>query len=151
MASSDAAMPGEYLASLDEGARAELSAVLARVRDAMPAGFEEAMDFGMITWSVPLSVFPDTYNKRPLMYAALAAQKRYNSLYLMGTYASSDGSRLDEDAIRAQWAGPKPLDMGKSCVRFHHASELDLDLIATVLGQWTLQEYVANAKAVRGK
>ena len=151
MVSSNAATPDEYLEGLHEATRVELETVLAIVREAMPQGFQETMDFGMITWSVPLSSYPDTYNKRPLMYAALAAQKRYNSLYLMGSYAVVDRARLDEGAIRARWAGGKPLDMGKSCVRFRRAADLDLGLIAEVLAQWTVADYVANAQAARGK
>jgi len=150
MVSSAAKSPQEYLSELSEGVRAELEPVLAVVRGAMPPGFSETVDYGMITWAVPLEVYPDTYNKRPLMYAALAAQKRYNSLYLMGTYAADDQDRLDEAAIRARWAGGKALNMGKSCVRFRKTADLDLDLIAEVLGQWTVEDYVANARSVRG-
>ena len=150
MVSSAAQSPQEYMSELDGEVRTELERVLAVVRAAMPEGFQEGMGFGMITWAVPLDVYQDTYNKRPLMYAALAAQQRYNSLYLMGTYAADDDGRLDEEAIRSRWAGGKALNMGKSCVRFRKAEDLDLDLISEVIGQWSVEDYVANARAVRG-
>jgi Domain of unknown function (DU1801) len=135
-----------YLAELDEATRAELTSVLSLVRDAMPPGFVETMDYGMVTWSVPSAGYPDTYNKRPLMYAGLAAQKRYNSLYLSAACACV-GGRLDADAIARRWSGGKPLNMGKSCLRFRRAADLDLGLIAEVLGQWTVADFVAFAKA----
>ena len=136
------------MAALDEGTRAEMGAVLSKVRAAMPAGFAEGMDHGMVTWAVPLSVYPDTCNRRPLVYAGLAAQKRYNSLYLSAA-CDCVGGRLDQDAIARRWSGGKPLNMGKSCVRFRKAADLDLDLIAEVLAQWTVEDFVAFAKAGR--
>ena len=33
-------------------------------------------------WEVPLELSGPTYNQQPLVYAALAAQKHYNALYL---------------------------------------------------------------------
>jgi len=32
------------------------------------------MTFGMLSYEIPFSTYPDTYNKQPLMFAALAAQ-----------------------------------------------------------------------------
>ncbi len=84
----------------------------------------------MITWVVPLDVHPDTYNKAPLSYVGLAAQKNYSSLYLMSLYA---GASMGEDEFRARWSAPRKLDMGKSCVRFRAVSDLDLDLIREVV------------------
>jgi hypothetical protein len=148
MAASAAPTPQAYLAELDEATRAELATVAAVVRAAVPAGFEEGMDYGMITWSVPLSLYPDTPNRHPLTYAGLAAHKRYNSLYLSAA-CDCAGGRLDAQAMRRHWSGRKPLDMGKSCVRFRHAADLDLALIAQVLRQWTVADFVAFAKAQR--
>jgi hypothetical protein len=99
---------------------------------------------------VPLSVYPDTYNKQPLAYASLASQKQYVSLYLMCAYASA-GAGLGEDEIRARWAGGKPLNMGKSCVRFKALGDLDLPLLRQVLGQYPVAEFVAIAEAARGR
>ena len=135
-----------YLAELPSD-RAELVAeVRALVLDALPEGYEEGMGWGMITWSVPLSVYPDTYNKLPLMYASLGSQKNYVSLYLMCAYA---GIGIGEDEIRARWAGGKALNMGKSCVRFKALGDLDLPLLREVIGQHTAAEFVEVAKAAR--
>ncbi len=40
------------------------------------------MNWGMITYQVPFSVYPDNYNKQPLMYAALTSQKNHMVVYL---------------------------------------------------------------------
>ena len=99
---SSASTVDAYLAELPPD-RAELvAAVRAVVLEALPEGYEEGMGFGMITWSVPLDVYPDTYNRQPLMYVSLASQKNYVSLYLMCAYV---GAGIGEDEMRARWAG----------------------------------------------
>ena len=84
----------EYLASLPEDASYRRSA---QVRDAinehLPDGYAEQMDWGMISWVVPLETKPDTYNGKPLCYAALASQKQHMAVYLMGLY--TDGPELE--------------------------------------------------------
>ncbi len=95
---------------------------------------------------MPLSVYPDTYNKQPLVYAALASQKNYVSLYLMCAYI---GAGIGEDEIRARWAGGKPLNMGKSCVRFKALGDLDLPLLREVIAQHSVEDFVEIAKAAR--
>ena len=44
------------------------------------------MNWGMITYQVPLFTYPDTYNGEPLMYARLASQKNYMAGYLSAVY-----------------------------------------------------------------
>ncbi len=67
-----------------------------RVRDEilanLPLGYEEVMNWGMITYQVPLTTYPDTYNGKPLMYAALASQKNHMAVYLTAVYAD-EGTR----------------------------------------------------------
>ena len=75
MARSDAATPDAYLAELEAGRAAELGRVRNAVNAAMPGGYVERMAWGMISWEVPMEVSGPTYNKQPLVYAALAAQK----------------------------------------------------------------------------
>ena len=101
----------DYLAALAEDRREALTAVRKTVLAHLPSGYEEVMDYGMIAWQVPLSVYPDTYNQKPLMFAALASQKNHMALYLCNAYA--------DPALKAQveadfQAAGKPLDMGKS-------------------------------------
>src|SRR3990172_4584978 len=89
MVQSSAPTVAQYLASLPPERRAVMAKVRTAVKRAMPKGYKETMGFGMICWSVPLSVLPDTYNGQALCYAALAAQKRHLALYLMGPYGDS--------------------------------------------------------------
>src|SRR3954468_643809 len=80
-----------YLASLPPEKRAVIEEARAFVRRHIPKGYAEFMNWGVINWGIPLEEFSDTHNGQPLSYVGLAAQKNYNSLYLMGTYDSSNG------------------------------------------------------------
>jgi len=82
MVSSHARTPAEYLASLSEERRDVISAVRKLILANLPEGIQKSMNFGMICQEIPLSTYPVTYNKQPFMFAALAAQKHYFSLYL---------------------------------------------------------------------
>jgi uncharacterized protein YdhG (YjbR/CyaY superfamily) len=131
MASSKATSVQGYLEELPADRREVVAAVRTLVKEALPAGVEEAMAFGMISWQVPLSRYPDTYNRQPLAYISLAAQKQHYALYLMGAYADSEALRIITEAYAA--AGRR-LDMGKSCLRFRRADELPLDALKHVVG-----------------
>jgi uncharacterized protein YdhG (YjbR/CyaY superfamily) len=77
---SDAKTVEKYLEELPEERRDALEAVRRTILEHLPDGYEEVMNWGMITYQVPLDVYPDTYNGKPLMYAALASQKRHMAL-----------------------------------------------------------------------
>lgn len=129
----------EYLSELADDRRDAISTVRNVVLDNLPDGYEEMMLFGMITYAVPLSVVPDTYNKQPLMYAALASQKRHMALYLTNVY----GDESVEKWFRERYlATGKRLDMGKSCVRFRKLDDLPLELVGEVIGTTPIEEFV---------
>ncbi|MFN8620130.1 MAG: DUF1801 domain-containing protein [Chloroflexota bacterium] len=146
MVSRDVASVNAYLDALEPGPAEELAQVLGVVRAALPDGLREGIAHGMVGWQVPLERYPDTYNGEPMLYAALAAQRRHLSLYLMPVYV---GGPLDEATFRARWSSPKRLDMGRSCIRFQRVADLDVPLIAEALGQFTVDEYIAAARAAR--
>ncbi len=129
-----------YLAALPEDRRAALTKVRALVRARLPAGFEEGIQFGMISWSIPLTRYPETYNKKPLMVAALASQTHHLALYLMHLYQDAELMRAFRTGFET--AGKK-LDMGKSCIRFRSADALALDVIDASLGKVTVEGFIA--------
>jgi hypothetical protein len=148
MASSKAATAEEYLQELPEDRRAVVSAVRDVVLRNLPAGYREMMGYGMITWGIPLEEYPDTYNRQPLGYAALAAQKNYYALYLMSPYMDP----AQKEGLRDEFkkAGKK-LDMGKSCLRFKKLEDLPLDVVGRVIASTAPKEYVARYEAVRAQ
>ena len=146
MVSSKAATVAQYLSELPAERRSEIEKVRDLINDALPAGYQEAIGYGMIGWSVPLDHYPDTYNGQPLAYAGLAAQKSYNSLYLNCVYASKERAERFKAAFAA--AGKK-LDMGKSCIRFKMADDLALDIIAAEIASTSPDDFIGIYEEAR--
>ena len=76
----------DYISALPDERAAAIREVRRAILDRLPPGYQEEMGFGMITYVIPLERYPVTYNGKPLMYAALASQKNYMSVYLMNVY-----------------------------------------------------------------
>jgi hypothetical protein len=55
----------EYLAALPADRRDAISAVRKTINENLPDGYEEGMQFGMIGWYVPLSIYPAGYGENP--------------------------------------------------------------------------------------
>lgn len=148
MVQSTAPTVAGYLASLPSERRTVMAKVRAAVKRAMPKGYKESMGYGMICWTVPLSVLPETYNGEPLCYAALAAQKNHTALYLMGPYG--DQALLAE--LKAGYkAASLKLDMGKSCLRFKSLDDIALDVVGRVISRLPVETYVAMYQKTRRK
>ena len=133
----------EYLSELPDGRREAIGRVRQTILANLPQGYEEAMNWGMITYQVPLETCPDTYNGEPLMYAALASQKNHMAVYLTGIYMSDEARAKFEAAYKATG---KPLDVGKSCVRFKKLEDLPLQLIGESITSEDVDGFVARSK-----
>ena len=141
---SDAETVEDYLDSLPDDRHEAVSRVREVILANLPDGYEEVMNWGMITYQVPLETYPDTYNKKPLMYAALASQKHHMAVYLTSVWAAP--GRLDEFR-EAYVATGKKLDMGKSCVRFKKLDDLPLELIGTTIAAVGVDDFVGISEA----
>ncbi len=89
MVQSKATTVEAYLHELEPDRQSVVEAVRRCILENLQDGFVEAMNWGMICYEVPLERFPNTYNKQPLSYCSLAAQKRHYSVYLMCAYTDS--------------------------------------------------------------
>jgi len=135
----------EYLAGLSQDRRQAIELVRRTILEHLPEGYEEAMNWGMISYQIPLDRYPDTYNGQPLMYAGLASQKNHMAVYLSGIY-SSDTAREEFEA--AYKATGKRYDVGKSCVRFKKLDDLPLELIGETVASMEVEQLIALAEAV---
>jgi hypothetical protein len=145
---SDASTVREYLDGLPDDRRAVVSAVRDVVVRNLPDGYVESVGFGMLTYGIPLERYPDTYNKQPLGYVALAAQKSHYALYL--TCANLDAAQTQWLADEFERAGKK-LDMGKSCLRFKKLDDLPLDVIGRAVASTPPDDFIARYEASRRK
>ncbi len=145
---SKATTVSQYLEELPADRRQAIETVRQTILKNLPEGYEEVMNWGMISYEVPISIYPDTYNKKPLMYAALASQKNYMAVYMMGLY--TDSNRRAEFQKEYAAKGYK-LDMGGGCIRFKKLENLPLEVVAKYIAQVPMQEHIAAAKAARRK
>lgn len=140
-----------YLAALPPDRREAVSAVRDAMNRALPAGYEEGMAWGMITWHVPHRLYPAGYHcdpSQPLPFAGLASQKGHMSLHLMAVYLEPERRAGFEAAWRATG---KKLDMGAACVRFKALDDLALDVVTSAVARIPVADYVAAYEAVRAR
>lgn len=143
---SSASTVEQYLAELPDDRREAIETIRQVILKNLPEGYEEVMNWGMITYQVPLETYPDTYNRQPLLYAALASQKNHMAVYLTGIYMDDEARQEFEAAYRATG---KRYDVGKSCVRFRNLEDLPLGLIGKSIASFGVTEFVERVKEVR--
>jgi len=133
----------QYLASLPAERREAIVAVRKVILANLDRDLEEGMQYGMIGYYVPHSVFPDGYHcdpKQPVPYAGLASQKNYMSLYVMVTWDEAQERWLREAFAKAG----KKLDMGKCCVRFKRLEDLPLDVVGRLFKRSSARKFIAH-------
>lgn len=146
MANSNATTVEEYLKELPDARRVVISQVRDLILEHLPEGYRESMNWGMISYEIPLDRYPDTYNGQPLGYIALAAQKNYNALYLMSVYQNPEKERELREAFRK--SGNK-LDMGKACIRFTKMADLPRKEIGELIAETSPDEFIASYEESR--
>ena len=148
---SKAATVEQYLASLPDDRRAALSAVRQVILENLDGEIAERMQYGMIGYFIPHSVYPTGYHcdpKQPLPYAGLASQKNHMALYLMCIY----GSPSEAEWFRKAWAKTgRKLDMGRSCVRFKKLEDIPLEVIGEAFRRIPAREYIRYYEASIGR
>ncbi len=127
-----------YLAALAPERREIVSEVRRIILANLPKGYVEVINWGMITYEVPLVINPKTYNGKPPMYAALANQKNHMAVYLCSIYCMPGALA----AFKKSWKAKKP-DMGAACVRFKKLADLDLEAIARAISSTPVEEFIA--------
>ena len=136
----------QYLNALPENRKKSLSIVRKTIVENLPTGYDEVMNWGLITYEVPLETFSNTYNEKPLMYTGLASQNNYMSVYLMGCYISPE---IQKDFENAYKQSEKKLDAGKSCIRFRNVDDFPLKLIGKIIGLMSVEKFIENHSLVR--
>lgn len=140
MVSSTANTVDDYIQALPENRQQALTALRAVILEHLPAGYEECMQYGMISYVVPSERYPNTYNNQPLAYISLASQKNYISLYLNCVYADN----AEHERFVSAWkATGKKLDMGKSCVRFKSLDSVPLDVVGDSVASTSVEDFIA--------
>ncbi len=132
----------QYIDQLPPDRQAAIKTLREVFQANLEANFEERIQYGMIGYCVPHSIFPDGYHcdpQQPLPFGGIASQKSHLSLHLIPLYYSPQAC----DEFAAQWkAAGKKLDMGKACIRIKKIEDVPLEVVAKFLKQQTVASFV---------
>ena len=140
---SDAKTPEEYINALPSERKEAIAKLRNTILKNLPKGFSETMGYGMIGYVVPHTLYPAGYHcdpKLPLPFMSIASQKNFVAVYHMGIYANK--ALFDWFVNEYPNHVKRKLDMGKSCIRFKKIEEIPYDLIGTLAGKMTSQQWI---------
>ena len=139
----DATTPDEYISKVPEDRREAVSKLRETVKTNLPAGFEECINYKMIGYVVPHSMYPDGYHcdpKLPLPFINIASQKNFVALYHYGIYANKELYSWFVEQY-PKYVKTK-LDMGKSCIRFKNMNNIPYELIGVLCQKITPSDWI---------
>jgi len=140
---SKAKTPQEYIASLPEDRKESIEKLRNIVLKNLPKGFQECMNYGMLGYVVPHSIYPNGYHcdpKLPLPFINIASQKNHIGFYHMGIYI--DPNLLQWFTEEYKKRVPTKLDMGKSCIRFKNPSKIPYELLGELVQKITPEDWI---------
>lgn len=140
---SKAKIPKEYIDSLPEDRKKAISDLRKVILKNLPKGFVEEMNYGMLGYVVPHSLYPNGYHcnpQLPLPFMGLASQKNFIAFYHMGVYG--DKKLLDWFVSEYPKHCKTKLDMGKSCIRFKKINEIPLTLIGQLVSKVSAKDWI---------
>ncbi len=135
--------PEDYITQVPEERQEVLTKLREVIKENLPEGFQEGIQYGMIGYFVPHSLYPDGYHcnpSEPLPFMSFASQKNSVNLYHMGIYAVPE--------IYDWFVGEYPkhckrkLDMGKSCIRFKKVEDIPYQLIGELCAKFTPEQWI---------
>lgn len=146
---SKATNPDEYLKELPNDRRKIISELRKIILKNIPSGFEETMNYGMLGYVVPHSIYPDGYHckpETPLPFINLASQKNHIGFYHMGIYSDTELLKWFTSEYPKHISGK--LDMGKSCIRFKNPNKIPMKLIGELVAKMTVDQWIEKYESV---
>ena len=135
--------PEHYIDQLPEDRKHAITKLRKVILANLPEGFEETINYGMIGYIVPFTIYPDGYHagpKQPLPFINIASQKNFVAVYHSGIYA--DETLLNWFKNEFPKHSKLKLDMGKSCIRFKKTNQIPYDLIGELAGKMTAKDWI---------
>lgn len=135
--------PENYINQAPQDRQEPLNTLRSTILENLPQGFQEGMQYGMIAYYVPHSIYPSGYHcnpKEPLPFMSFASQKNSINLYHNGIYA--------DPGIYTWFVSEYPkyckrkLDMGKSCIRFKNLDDIPFALLAQLVKKLTVKQWI---------
>lgn len=142
---SSAITPEKYISELPEGRKEVMQKLRETVKKNLPEGFEETMQYGMISYVVPHSLYPKGYHCKPadpLPFLSIASQKNHIAFYHMAVYADPGLHKWFTEEYPKHAKGK--LDMGKSCIRFKNPQNIPFDLLGELTTKISVDEWIES-------
>lgn len=149
---SKAATVARYLASLPADRRAPVSAARDFILKNLGKGFVECMQYGVIAYCVPHSIWPHGHHTNPalpLMYMGLSSQRNDMVVYML---------MLLHNAPEREWFASAWAATGRKsrlevtgagcCLRFKRVEDLSLEVIAKAMRRMPVKKYLADHVSV---
>lgn len=133
----------EYINELEEERKTVITKLRKIILENIPKGFEEAINYGMIGYVVPHSIYPSGYHcdtKLPLPFINIASQKSHVAVYHMGIYAKEE--LMNWFTSEYPKYSKRKLNMGKSCIRFKKMEDIPYQLIGELVSKMTVEDWV---------
>ena len=146
---SKATTPEAYIQELPAERQGPVSRLRQVILDNLPEGYAETMNYGMIGYVVPHSIYPDGYHCDPtqaLPFMSLASQKNYIAVYSSTVYSSPEILNWFKERYAATCK--YKLDMGKSCIRFKRMDDIPYELIGELTAKVPVSAFVSNYEAI---
>jgi Domain of unknown function (DU1801) len=140
----------QYLDELPEDRKACMTKLRAVIKENLPEGFEEIMNYGMIGYVVPHSLYPDGYHctpKLPLPFLNIASQKNFIAVYHMSL--SGDKKLFEWFSTEFAAVSKTKLDMGKACLRFKKPEQIPFALLGELATKVTPQDWITIYESAR--
>ena len=133
----------EYINSLEADRKSLMIKLINVIDKNIPRGFEKIMNYGIPSYVVPHSIYPNGYHCNitlPLPFIGIANLKSSISLYHMGLYADSELLNWFKSEYLKHLN--TKLDMGKSCIRFKKFNEIPYELIGVLSNRMTVKNWI---------
>mgnify|MGYP001476533563 CR=1 FL=1 len=133
----------DYINSIELDRKKTIIELIDVIDKNIPKGFEKVMNYGMPSFVVPHSVYPDGYHcdkTLPLPFIGVSNLKSSISLHHMGLYANSELLNWFESEYSKN--SNTKLDMGKSCIRFKKFKEIPYGLIGVLSSKMTVKDWI---------
>ena len=133
----------DYINLLESDRKKPIIQLINVIEQNIPKGFEKVMNYGMPSFVIPHSIYPDGYhcdNKLPLPFISISNLKSSISLHHMGLYANSE--LLDWFKSEYPEHSKTKLDIGKGCIKFKKINDIPYKLIGVLSKRMTVKNWI---------
>ncbi len=138
-----ASTPEEYINQMPDERKEVMIKLRGVILKNLRKGFEEGINYGMIGYYVPHSIYPNGYHctpELPLPFMSIASQKNSINVYHSGIYA--DKNLYDWFVEEYPKYCGRKLDIGKCCIRFKKIEEIPYKLIGELCAKMTVEQWI---------